>query len=369
MMSRTWMILCAVTLAASAVLSPACADRYTREEHIAHLIGRLGSDDYSRRSEAIDELVDIGRPAVQPLIRALRDYDIRVIFGAAEALGELRATDAAPAMAGLLADERAWIAAVDHLHELGDAGLIAATDVFLGGPDRHARQHAALALGRFGLEGLQVLLVEGLVRSDSAQTRANACRGLQLGIDAKGPDWLPDDFIVEAERELANALLNDTLEVRAWGAGALGELQLHRSEEPLIQAIEDFHEMLEDPYVTGAERARVEWGLKGALSSIGQIGGPKALDVLLGHLDSENQDIVTWAASGLGELRSAEAIPALERVVTTAPDQWPRRAACTALMRIGGPEAMAVLKSVATNDPNEAVREAAAKAAERVQDQ
>ncbi|MFP3904636.1 MAG: HEAT repeat domain-containing protein [Armatimonadota bacterium] len=368
-MFRTWIVLCGVTFAASLILTPACAQRHSEQEHIAHLIGRLGSDDYSRRSEAIDALVKIGRPAVQPLIRALSDYDTRVIAGAAEALGELRATDAAPAMAKLLSHERAWIAAVNHLHELGDAGLIAATDVFLGGPDRHARQHGALALGRFGLEGLQVLLVEGLVRSDSAQTRANACRGLQLGIDAKGPDWLPDDFIVDAERELANVLLNDTLEVRAWAAGALGELQLHRSEEPLIQAIEDFHDMLDDSDVIGAERAQVEWGLKGALSSIGQIGGPKALEVLLCHLDSENQDIVTWAASGLGELGSAEAIPALERVVTTAPDQWSRRAACTALMRIGGPQALAVLKSVAENDPNEAVREAAGKAAQRLQRQ
>ncbi|MFO7946350.1 MAG: HEAT repeat domain-containing protein [Armatimonadota bacterium] len=366
-MSRTWMILCAVTLTASVVLSPACADRYTQEEHIAHLIGRLGSDDYSRRSDAIDELVDIGRPAVQPLMRALRDYDTRVVSGAAEVLGELRATDAAPAMAELLADETSWTAAVAHLHELGDAGLVATTDVFLQGPHKQARQHAALALGRFGLEGLQVLLVEGLVRSDSAHTRANACRGLELGIDARGPDALPDDFIVEAERELGNAVLNDTLQVRVWAARAIGNLQQHRSEEALIQAIADFHEMLDDSYVVGAERAQVEWGLKGALSSIGQIAGPKALEVLLHHLDSDNEDVVTWAASGLGELGSAEAVSSLERVATTAADQWSRRAACTALMRIGGPEALAVLEAVAENDPTESVRDAATRAAERLQ--
>lgn len=346
--------------------SPVMAQRASRQEHISHLIGRLGSDDLAVRDEAIEELVDIGRPAVGQLIGSLRDYDTRVVAGAAEALGEMRATDAARPMAQLLADEYAWYPAVNYLNRLGDAGLVAATDMFLHPPNERAQQHAALALGRFGLEGFQVLLVEGLLRSGDADTRASACRGLELGISAKGPNVLPDDFVATAERELSRALLDDTLEVRVWAVRALGELQEPRSVGPVLEAVEYFRELLADEYVVGGERAQAEWGLQGALTALGQIGGREALDVLIGHLDSDDADVVTWAAYGLGYLGSPEAIPALRDCIMSASDRWARQASCRALTRIGGPEALEILTIVAEGDPHEAVRKAAADGVRRL---
>ena len=80
------------------------------EPALPRLIDALNASDMKGqfRPMILRVLAGIGRPAVRPLVAALKHEDVRVRSGAAEALGEIgpNAAEAAPAMVGALKDPR-----------------------------------------------------------------------------------------------------------------------------------------------------------------------------------------------------------------------------------------------------------------------
>lgn len=120
---------------------------------IPALIAILASNDSLARQRARESLVDIGRPAVAPLMEALAapDSNYHVRWEAAKALSELEDPEAAPVLVTALEDDSfgvRWLAA---------EGLI--------------------SLGRDGLAPLLETLVQ---RSDSAVLREGAHHVLRM---------------------------------------------------------------------------------------------------------------------------------------------------------------------------------------------
>jgi HEAT repeat protein len=85
-----------------------------RDNEINSLIVELANDHGLARQRARESLVEIGKPAVAPLIAALQHPNWRIRWGAAKALGQIADPAAADALVQTLEDERSgvrWLAA------------------------------------------------------------------------------------------------------------------------------------------------------------------------------------------------------------------------------------------------------------------
>ena len=92
---------------------------------ITDLVIELASHDGMERQHARERLVALGKPAVAPLLKVLKDDRETVRWEAAKAFTELHDVAAAPALAVALEDPVAdvrWLAA-EALVRLGQAGL------------------------------------------------------------------------------------------------------------------------------------------------------------------------------------------------------------------------------------------------------
>lgn len=92
---------------------------------ISDLIVALADQDWVTRQRAREALVEIGKPAVVPLIKALEKPGERVRWEAANALSEISDPKAAPAMVSALEDDSfgvRWLAA-EGLISMGREGL------------------------------------------------------------------------------------------------------------------------------------------------------------------------------------------------------------------------------------------------------
>ncbi|TAK28547.1 MAG: HEAT repeat domain-containing protein [Chloroflexota bacterium] len=88
--------------------------RPARADQIARLVTDLGSEDGRVRHQSRLALVEIGAPAVRPLIAALADPQENVRWEAAKALGEIGDPSAASALVNALEDKSfgvRWLAA------------------------------------------------------------------------------------------------------------------------------------------------------------------------------------------------------------------------------------------------------------------
>jgi len=170
-----------------------------------------GTPNYSVIWRATDALVTIGEPAVEPLILALKDEDVVVRDVAASALGKI-------------GDGRAVEPLINALNDV----------------DREVRTGAVYALGRIGDDGAVEPLVHSL-RDASPIVRRDAAWALgEIG------DGRAVEPIIQA--------LNDEDKYVRWGAAeALGEIGDKSAIEPLIQALRD-----DDPDVRRAVKEALD---------------------------------------------------------------------------------------------------------------
>jgi HEAT repeat protein len=100
-------------------------DNYVGAAGINSLIADLDDDNGLKRERARESLVAIGRPAVEPVSKALKHEGPRVRWEAAKALGEIGDRLAAPALVDALEDDNAGVrwAAADSLIAIGHKGL------------------------------------------------------------------------------------------------------------------------------------------------------------------------------------------------------------------------------------------------------
>jgi HEAT repeat protein len=135
---------------------------------INRLLDKLTIRDGIQRQDARQQLVDMGKPAVPYLIKALRSPNERVRWEAAKALGQIRDPIAAPALVQTLEDDESavrWLAAKG-LIALGRAGLGSLLEALEGHSDslwmREGAHHVLHTLIREGMADDAIPVMEAL---------------------------------------------------------------------------------------------------------------------------------------------------------------------------------------------------------------
>jgi hypothetical protein len=209
-------------------------------------------------SEAGEALGAIGIPAVQPLIRALKDTKCPGRSYAAEALG-------------LIKDTRAVEPLIEALKDT----------------EERVRRGAAKGLGCFGDDPRAI---EPLIR---------ALRDNDVGVRAGAADALGAMKDERAFRTLVEALKDGKGGLRCIAARALGRPRNARAVGPLIEALE-----------SGEEQLRSD-----AARSLGSTWDARAVDPLIKALKAGPTSVRTAAAEALGMVGDPRAVPALLAVI------------------------------------------------------
>jgi len=167
-------------------------DKNTKGASIDDFVKRLESDDAEKRLEAVKSLgASKDKKAVEYLIQAVGDSDVRVQVKAIEMLGEMRATDATPVLIQYL---------------------------FLRSTEAQMKQRILAALGKIGDMRAARPIIEFLQRDLDAATRGTA-------IFALGDIGAPES--VEALQQIAAADSDQT--VRRLASDALNKVQHHQA--------------------------------------------------------------------------------------------------------------------------------------------
>jgi len=175
-------VACTVSHAAD----PAEGESVHKGKPVSHWIEALGGADLDTREWAIDALRRIGKPAVPPLIEALKDENTAVQGNAVRTLGEIgsEADTAVPALMQLLESEQGLVneRVQKALIDIGEPAVPALIDKLRGKSER-GRRVAAEILSSIGKAAVPAL-VETFKRQD-AQVRRCAVGALgSIGHDA-----------------------------------------------------------------------------------------------------------------------------------------------------------------------------------------
>jgi hypothetical protein len=113
---------------------------------VSYLISAL--KDLCFRESALEKLADIGKPAVEPLITALRNQDVSIRSGAARALGAIKDDRALEPLMVALKDENASVRmwAAEALGQIKDNRAVEPLTTALKDEDSHVRIAAEGAL-------------------------------------------------------------------------------------------------------------------------------------------------------------------------------------------------------------------------------
>lgn len=263
---------------------------------------------------AADALVAIGKPAVLPVLALLERETGAVRETAVEVLGRLGAPEAVPAIVGLARSggDRLHRKAVDALVGIGAPAVDALIPLL--GEEGDGYAGAAAALTAIGNVSVPPLI--GALEDENARTRMGAALVLKrLG-------WVPAGVEEQAAHLIA---LQQWPDVAALGAAAVTPLAARLADpDPAVQA--------------------------GAADALVRIGAPAAppLVRLLG-------DAILRRAAGDTLVRIGE--PAVEPLIGVLEEEGPGRAATEALVRIGRPAAGALVLVLGDPGKGEAAAE------------
>jgi HEAT repeat protein len=343
----------------------------------------IALEDSSSRMENAEVLAGIGKQAIKPLIKALKNPHGGVQAGAAYALGKIGDVRAVKPLIRILNDEdvyvRGTVAAA--LGRIGDARavkpLIHALKQDVG---KNVRLLAAGALGKIGDARAVDALTQALrdedenvqkVADESLKMIEAQKRGVGIGIDVEKLAAKKD---VKGLIKVLQYKKDD--EVRTNAAIALREVGDTRAVEPLIEALKDKNEEFRlrviaalgtiadpkavDPLIrmlTKEEPYRVQLV---AVITLGDIADPKAVDSLIQVLKTDDINFRTAAAEALGKIGDDRAVEPLIRVLHDQ-DNFAKRLAAEALGKIGDARAIPYLTKAA-KDNDKDVRKVAKEA-------
>ena len=142
---------------------------------------------------------------------------------------------------------------------------------------------------------------------------------------------------------LRDRLLHDSeVDVQAAAADCLGALKLSEAFEDLQQLYHTTDEWL------------IQFSI---IATLGELGDPRAFELLKEALSSENELVQTAAISSLGDLGDVQAVPLLAPYATN-PDWQIRYRLVQALARLDNPEAKSVLEILANDEVDAIASEA-----------
>lgn len=331
------------------------------------LITALSALEQDVRLTCRDALVELGEPAVDPLIDALDNADRFTRQHSAEALGEIADARAAEPLLELFEDSHRLVrqAAIYAVGKVGEPVAVEPLIAALDDPDRDLREAAAVSLGQIeDLRGVPRLIraledeAEGVAQASAAalgRIRPSDADQLTAVIDAARSSSegtrlaavfalgrIGDERTAMAVAERLDPARERSVKVRRRAAEALGSLAAPRSVEALIGAFDD-------------PDWRVNYAAQEALSAIGE----PAVEPLVARL----------AGAGLRARYARKALvgmetPPVDRLaaLVRGGGEAVTLAATLALVDIGSDEAMTFLRDLAVD---EAVDRAVRRAAQR----
>ncbi|MFN6514320.1 MAG: phycobilisome degradation protein NblB [Nostoc sp. CreGUA01] len=134
---------------------------------------------------------------------------------------------------------------------------------------------------------------------------------------------------------LRDRLVNDPeIDVQAAAADCLGALKLHEAFEDLEKLYNSTNEWL------------IQFSI---IATLGELGDPRAFELLKQALSSDNELVQTAAISSLGELGDPQAVPLLAPYATN-PDWQIRYRLVQALTHLGNAEAKSILQTLVDDE-------------------
>jgi HEAT repeat protein len=152
------------------------------ERAIAPLLIAFRDSEWNVREAAQDALAQIGPPAVEPLIKALREYQIRTFV--IQVLGKIKDERVLDPLMVQLRNEEFKDVATKALVELGLPAVERLMAV-LNDKDRNVRKHAVIALGEIGVSEAIEPLIDA-TRDEDWMVRLQAIAALDLIGDDRG---------------------------------------------------------------------------------------------------------------------------------------------------------------------------------------
>jgi HEAT repeat protein len=349
-------------------------------ERAAFALDRLGwkaGDDtekarYLMAKKEWDDLTELGGPAVEPIVQALKDGHEDVVKHAGIALERIVLTHPAAVVEPLIQalkskpletrQERGVRCRVaEILGVIGDARAVEPIVQALNDRHEDVRKHAGIALERLVLTH-SVAAVEPLIRvldeGTNRDVRVRVAETLGKIGDARAIDPLIRvlEDMIEAHRRrisagrpgppLGQALREDKdLELVQEALGRIGEPAI----EPLIRARK------EKGISEGSQFATA------TADAVRYIGQP-AIEPLVRTLKDKDWSVRGWAATRLGDIGDVRAVEPLVRALRDDRDARVRSSAAGALGRIGDVRAMEPLVRALKEDRDLVVRMGAVRA-------
>jgi HEAT repeat protein len=236
-----------------ALFGPPNVEKMKAKKDVTGLIKALGyRKDASVRKAAVKALVEIGEPAVEPLIAALKVENEDVRQAAAEALVKNGEPAVEPLIAALK-DYSVREAAAGVLGKIGEPAVERAVErliVEFMGQDDDAREAAVKALVAIGEPSVEPLIA---ALSDKSLNARRIVGEFWVVMPAGTEEVIPHCRDLCAK--LIDVLRDKGLSARGAAAGALGDIGDTRAIEPLIAAVKD-------------EDLLVRWTAAGALFAL-----------------------------------------------------------------------------------------------------
>lgn len=303
-----------------------------RDERAIGPLIEICRDRYVQGS-SVKALAQIGRPAVQPLIVALKNGERDVRASAAIALGQIGGIQAFEALLVSLRDDDLVVCAsvAVALGQVGNAQAVPALAITLREDrGRMARAGAAMSLGRLG--GAQAIKALTSTLQDKDEDEAV----WRMAIGALGRIWNLPHVVRLSDKDA---------KVRRSAAIALGQLGDERGIEPLLTTLRDQDETVRRRATSALGRI---WNLpqlvrlgddeaevrQSVITVLEQLRDTRAVEPLIAALRRDSSAAVRVAAAkALGHLDDERAVPPLIEALDDD-DRDVQRGASEALQRL-----------------------------------
>lgn len=344
------------------LFGPPNVDKLKAKDDVKGLIKALGyKKDKSVREGAAKALGEIGdTQAVEPLITVIRDKNEGVRQAAVEALDKLGwQPDRSETGALYWVEKRRW----DKCIEIGEPAVKPLIAVLKDEEsNENVRQGAVEALGQIG-DSRAVELLIAVLEDKSVSVRIEAAKALGHIGDVRAVDsliiplkdeyssYMPNAALealvkigVPAIEPLIVALDDKSASARKRAAEALGQIGDSRAVEPLIVPLRD-----KSSYVHHA-----------AIEALVKIGAP-AIEPLSVVLKDEDASVRKRVAETMGQIGDDRAVESLIAVLKTDKVSWVCDAVAEALIQIGDRRAVKPLIVLLQESAHSWVRQVTAK--------
>lgn len=348
----------------------------------ASLIDLLEHPDADLRTQAALALGTQSDPAaVGALLQALDDDDANVRFHAIDALGKLRPAAALERLARIAESRDFFLAfpALEALSHINDPGVAPRLVPLL--EDELVGDQAADVLGQIGDEDAIPPLVAALDRSHPSPASVAgaliAIHGRYAELFSGGSEHIEElvrrsisgggaQRVIEAAQRASGAPLRHFATMLGWLRGNEVERVLAQlvgtpgALGELLEAIVRFGAPMVDRLIEQLQSADVDTR-RAAATALGRIGDGRAVEPLLSLLDADDRDLLVVAAGALARIGDPRAFEPLLRLIGDH-ELAVRQAAIGALNSIGHPDMSRRVRTL-LEDSNVHVRESAVKIA------